>query len=179
MMILSKFTFICTPDKHWFLKITTIEELLEYWKVFNNTVQEALDTINQTKEFGKGMYHATYLQSVIGVRARAEKQSYKEAFEDITFDTRKSQYQALLEHSAIYINHNMGWSIDDNRQTEQFIHKSEFQFPRMKNEFLKIEKFPLGQHYYVFIDGVQLRKDANLKFDTYDEAAAFAQNYLK
>ena len=178
-MILSKFTFICTPDKHWFLKITTIEELLEYWKVFNNTMQKELDTIHKTKEFGKGMYHATYFQSVISVHARAENQSYKKAFEDITFDVRKSQYHALLEHSAIYINRNMGWSIDDKRQTEQFIHKSEFQFPRMKDEFLKIEKFPLGQHYYVFIDGVQLRKDTNLKFNTYDEAALFAQNYLK
>lgn len=138
-MILSKFTFICTPDKHWFLKITTIEELLEYWKVFNNIIHEALDTINQTKEFGKGMYHATYLQSVIGVRARARKQSYKEAFEDITLDTRKSQYQALLEHSAVYVNRNMSWSIDDDRQTEQFIHKSEFQFPLMSNSIVQLK----------------------------------------
>lgn len=66
MMILSKFTFICTPDKHWFLKITTIEELLEYWKIFNSTVQEALDTISEPKNLAEEyiMQHIFSLSSV-------------------------------------------------------------------------------------------------------------------
>ena len=49
----------------------------------------------------------------------------------------------------------------------------------MKEERLKIEQFPLGTHWYVFVDGVQLRQKDSLKFDTYNEAHEFAQNYFQ
>ena len=41
------YTFICTPEKEWYLKIKNIEELLDYWNVvFNPKMEQALLTIN-------------------------------------------------------------------------------------------------------------------------------------
>ena len=68
--------------------------------------------------------------------------------------------------------------IEENK-TEQFVHKTNFEFPIMSKDRLKIEKFPLGRHFYVFIDGVQIRQNENLKFNTYEEALSFAKKYLK
>ena len=173
------YTFICTPAHEWYCKITTLEQLLCYWdNVFNPRMRKALDSIRESKEFGRGMSHCDTLQALIGFKWKANpSMGFEEAHDDIVYDTRKAQYQALSNYGAIYINKKMGWNWEP-KETEQFIHKNEFTFPVMAEDKLKIEQFPLGTHWYVFIDGVQLRKEDNLKFDTYDEAYEFAKEYL-
>lgn len=172
------YTFIYT-EKKWYLKITTVEQLLVYWEnVFNPKMKKALDTIETTREFGKGMQHADEIQAAIGITARVEKLSYKEAYEKIIYNHRISQYQALCEKNEIYINKKMGWNCISHK-TEQFVHKTGFEFPQMDLDKLVIKQFPMGKHYYVFIDGVQLRKNENLKFNSYDEAYEFAKNCIK
>ena len=173
------YTFICTPEKEWWLKIAKIEDLLDYWnEVFNPRLKQALDTIRETKEFGKNMQHADAFQLLIGLTARGEHIDFDEAYEKIVYETRTAQYQCILNNKTIYINKKFGWNTE-KKVAEQFIHKNNFEFPIMKQDKLKIEQFPMGTHYYVFIDGVQLRKDENLKFNSYDEAYNFAQQYIK
>ena len=173
------YTFICTSDKEWYLKITSIEQLLDYWNnVFNSKMRLALDTIIDTKEFGKGFKHCDKLQAMIGFMARGEKLTYEEAHDKIVYDVRIAQYQALYDGKTVYINKKMGWN-SAPKKTEQFVHKSEFEFPVMKSDRLDIKQFPLGKHYYVFIDGVQLWHEGEVKFDTYEEAFDFARQYLK
>lgn len=173
------YTFICTPQKEWWLKITNVEQLLDYWEnVFNPRLKRALNTIENTKEYGKTMQHCDIFQMLIGTTARAEHLTYEEAYNKIVYEHRIGQYQALCDKNAIYINKNFGWNILD-KETEQFIHKNNFDFPVMKSERIKIEQFPMGTHFYVFIDGVQLRQKDNLKFNTYEEAYSFAKNYIK
>lgn len=84
----------------------------------------------------------------------------------------------MCDGNTIYINKNFGWNVAD-KEIEQFIHKNNFDFPIMKSEKIKIKQFPMGVHFYVFIDGVQLRQKDNLKFDSYQEAFEFAQKYIK
>lgn len=173
------YTFICTPEKEWWLKITKIEDLLDYWnEVFNPRLKQALDTIRETKEFGRSMQHADIFQLLIGMTANGEHTSWDESYEKIIYDTRIAQYQSLLNNNAVYINKKFGWNSEE-KVTVQFIHKSNFEFPIMEKDRLKIKQFPMGNHYYAFIDGVQLRKDENLKFNSYDEAYNFAQQYIK
>lgn len=173
------YTFICTPEKNWYLKIDSIEQLLDYWNcVFTPKMKKALDTLDETKEFGRDpVRHADILQSLIGFTSRGESISYKDAYSQILCDSKVKQYQALCNGKTIYVNKNMGWNVE-YKKVEQFVHKNNFEFPVMQRERLNIEKFPMGIHFYVFIDGVQLRKDDNLKFDSYDEAFEYAQKYL-
>lgn len=43
------YTFICTPAKEWYCKITTIEQLMAYWsEVFNPKLKEALSSIRES-----------------------------------------------------------------------------------------------------------------------------------
>lgn len=173
------YTFICTPSKSWYLKITSIEQLLDYWNnVFNPRLKQALDTIENTKEYGKGMQHCDKFQMLIGFTAKGKNLTYEDACEKIVYEHRIGQYQALCNGNTVYINKNFGWDIAD-KEVDQFIHKNNFDFPIMKSEKIKIEQFPMGVHFYVFIDGVQLRQKDNLKFNSYQEAFEFAQKYCK
>lgn len=173
------YTFICTPEKAWYLKLNTVEQLLEYWQtVFNPRMQKAYDTLDETKEYGKGMHHCDELQMLIGVTTQGQKLSYQEAYEKIVYDHRIGQYKALCAGETIYVNKNFGWNSAEHK-TEQFIHKNNFEFPKMEKDRLEIKSFPMGKHFYVFIDGVQLRRNDNLKFNSKQGAEEFAKQYLK
>lgn len=173
------YTFICTKDNEWYLKISNIEQLLDYWNtIFNPKLKNAIETILDTKEWGKGVGHCDNLQMLIGFKAKSNHMTYEEAFEEITHDTRIAQYQALSNNKNIYINSKMGWNTEQ-KEVDQFVHKKDMNFPVMKSEKIKIKQFPMGTHYYVYIDGVQLRKGDKLKFNSYDEAYNYAKSYVK
>ena len=173
------YTFICTENNEWWLKISTVEQLLEYWNnIFNPKIKEALDGIRKTKEFGRGLNHCDAIQAAIGFMSRGEKISYEEAYKKILFDTRLEQYKVINEGNQVYVNKKLGWN-SDKKVVSQFVHKKEFEFPVMKKENIKIERFPLGKHFYAFIDGVQIRQGENLKFNSYKEAEEFANKYVK
>lgn len=172
------YTFICTKEKEWYLKISSCEQLIEYWNhVFEPKLKHAFDTVCDTKEFGCGIQHCDVLQSLIGITARCECLSMRAAYEKILYMHKIGQYQALCNGKTLYINKKLGWNASP-KDTEQFVHKNSFEFPIMEKERIKIEEFPVGKHFYIFIDGVQLRKNENLKFDSKQEALKFAQEYL-
>ena len=170
------YTFVYTKKDGWWLKISTIEQLLEYWKVYDGIFTNASERIKTTKEFGRGMNHANEVECSIGFHARSNKLLLDEAAHEMLCDLKKEQYKALIEHGAIYINRKNGWNMI-HRNGEQFVHKSELKFPNFKTGDIKIEKFPVGTHYYLYIDGVQIRDGDKLKWDSYQEAAEFAEQF--
>jgi len=173
------YTFICTPHKEWYLKISTLEDLIKYWKViFNPQIKEAYETIFETKEFGHGMNHSTALQTAIGLTARGEVISLKAAYEKIMYDNRINQYQAICDGHTIFINDKLGWSTE-SKEVEQFVHKTEMKFPIMDPDKIQVKQFPMGKHFYVFVDGVQLRQKENVKFNSYEEALNYAKEFVK
>ena len=133
------YTFICTPSKSWYLKITSVEQLLDYWNnVFNPRLKQALDTIGNTKEYGRTMQHCDIFQMLIGTTAKGKNLTYEDAYEKIVYEHRIGQYQALCNGNTVYINKNFGWDTAD-KEVDQFIHKNNFDFPIMKPERIKIE----------------------------------------
>ena len=101
-----------------------------------------------------------------------------QAKDEILCDIKKEQYKALNEKGAIFINQKHGWNSVD-RETEQFVHRRNLVFPDVKNGKIKIERYPLGNHYYVFIDDIQLRNGDKLKWNTPEEAKEFVENFIK
>lgn len=173
------YTFICTPEKEWYLKIYTIDQLLVYWQnIFDTKLKQAFDTIRDTKEYGRGIKHCDTYQMLIGLTARSQRLSFREAYDKIVYECRINQYQALNKGKIIFINKNLGWNTEE-KVVDQFIHKSELIFPDMTVDKIKIEQFPMGSHFYVYIDGVQLRENDNLKFDSYQEAYDCAKSYVE
>lgn len=48
----------------------------------------------------------------------------------------------------------------------------------MKLEKIEVKQFPMGKHYYAFVDGVQLKQGERVKFDSYKEAFNFAKEFV-
>lgn len=173
-----KFKFILTKENEWLLKIESIESLIEYWNEFSKALKEACETLKDTKEFGNNkIKHCNNLQNLIGSYARLNFISYENAYEEILFDTKITQYKTFVEHKEIYVNRNFGWNWE-KKESVQFSHKNEFVFPVFKKERIKIEKFPLGKHFYVYIDGVQIKENDKIKWNTYEEAEKIAKKYI-
>lgn len=172
------YTFIYNKKDGWWLKISSLRELMIYWETYTDLFEKSLEKLPKTKEFGHGMEHADTIDTMIGFYARSHKITFEEAKTDLLCDIKKEQYKALNENGFIFINHKHGWNSID-RKTEQFVHRRNLIFPDVKNGKVKIEKFPLGNHYYVFIDDIQLQNGDTLKWNTPEEAKEFVDNFIK
>ena len=179
------YTFIYTSKDGWWLKITDIEQLNNYWnEVFNPRIQKELEQMKYTRRYGKepfekGPYHSTQIQFAIGYRSLYEEPDYFNSANDIMYDTRKAQFKALSNNGVIYINKNLGWNTGPYT-AEQFVHKNDLVFPSIFGK-IKIEQFPDGSHYYTYIDDVQLKFNdgSPAKFNTYKEANEFAEKVMQ
>ena len=172
------YTFVYNKKDGWWLKISSLRELMIYWETYTDLFEKSLEKLPKTKEFGCGMEHADTIDTMSGFYARSHKITFEEAKTDLLCDIKKEQYKALNENGFLFINHKHGWNSVD-RKTEQFVHRRNLVFPDVKNGKIKIEKFPLGNHYYVFIDDIQLRNGDTLKWDTPEEAKEFIDNFIK
>ena len=172
------YTFVYNKKDGWWLKISSLRELMIYWETFTDLFEKSLEKLPKTKEFGCGMEHADTIDTMIGFYARSHKITFEEAKTDLLCDIKKEQYKALNENGFIFINRKHGWNAVD-RETEQFVHRRNLVFPDVKNGKIKIEKFPLGNHYYVFVDDIQLRNGDTLKWNTPEEAKEFVDNFIK
>ena len=155
--------------------------MIAYWKnVFEPSLQKAYGTMHKTKEYGNGVHHCNELQMMIGSLAGMRRISRKEAYGTILHDYETGQRQAIDDGKIVYVNKNFGWHAREyTMETKQFVHKTNFEFPRMEKDRIEIKQFPMGKHFYVFIDGVQLWDDDNVKFDSREEAESFAEWYCK
>lgn len=171
------YSFVFNKKDGWWLKITTIEQLMEYWNEYNSILDTSLSHIRQTKEFGRGMEHADAIDMLLGFYAKAHKLSFDDAKNALLSDLRKSQYRALNDYGCIYVNSKHGWNYVD-RPTEQFVCKNELIFPNFQTGKVKIEKFPLGNHFYIYVDGIQIRDGDTVKWNTIEDAKEFCRNRL-
>lgn len=172
------YTFVYNKKDGWWLKISSLRELMIYWETYTDLFEKSLEKLPKTKEFGCGMEHADTIDTMIGFYARSHKITFEEAKTDLLCYIKKEQYKALNENGFIFINRKHGWNAVD-RETEQFVHRRNLVFPDVKNGKIKIEKFPLGNHYYVFVDDIQLRNGDTLKWNTPEEAKEFVDNFIK
>lgn len=171
------FTFIYNKNDGWLLKITTLEQLLEYWKYFDEIMEQAIVSMKETKEFGNKYRHANDIEALIGSFSSLRFSTYEDTKNSILLDLRKAQYNSFVEDKVIYINKNHGWNSIE-KDVEQFVHKNIIEFPKsLKNGKINIKKFPLGNHYYLYIDDIQIRDGNKLKWNTYEEAENFAKKY--
>lgn len=168
------YTFVFTQKDGWWLKITNLEALIEYWKIYTDMFEASYERLPQTKEFGRGMLHADTIGTMIAFYAKSNKLLHSEAKEELLCNLKKEQYKAFLENGVIFINKEHGWNTI-GRKAEQFVHRSELIFPDFVKGEIKVERFMLGHHYYVFMDGVQLRDGDCVKWNTPEEAYAFAR----
>lgn len=175
-----EYTFVF-KDNGWWLKITTIEQLIEYDNSDTTKWYKAFDNLVHSKEFGHGMEHANELAFVIGMRSERKQISALHATADLKANRLAAQLDCLTKGYAIYINQKGGWHpVNKNiKDYTEWYHSTTLSYPKFKESELKIKQFPGGTHYYAYLGKLQLRNNNIMKWNTYDEAYNYAKQFLE
>lgn len=165
----------------WWLKISTTSELLEYHNMVESSrVAKGYESFLRSKEFFETGYKpmANSLGQLIGYRR--ENDSSKSSIEiacDIQYEKYKTQLEYLRKGYNIYINSCGGWHFGKN-DFKQWVDRNKIVFPNFTKDQIKIEKFSGGEHFYAYIDDMQIRDNDTLKWNTYEEAYNHALEYI-
>lgn len=174
-----KYRFIYKNDG-WWLKVSTVEELYDYHNnVESSRMAKGFENyLCSTDFFETGNKSANSLGYLIGLRTN--KSTCKSAIDitcDIQYEKYKSQLEYLVKGYNIYINRYGGWHFGKN-DFNQWVDRNKIIFPNFTKDKIKIEKFSGGNHFYVYIDDMQVRDGDTLKWNTYEEAYNHAIKYI-
>lgn len=168
---MSDYTFVWKNG--WWLKITKIAQLFDYWDKTDQHWYKALENLSDSVEFSPtGKHHADILAYTIGLYGDHNNLSMIHAVTQFAGKIKGQQLTYLLEKGILYINSKGGYHFPYEGQTPetQFCHRKELIFPEFKENDIRIKSFPGGQHYYAYIGDVQIHNGDILKWDTYKEA---------
>lgn len=179
-----------TTNQGWWLKISNIEEYIEYKKKAKSPLADGYNSAINCKEFGpsrealKVLYaagitsipmrpHVNAAGYLIGMNAQNNQISLAESAVQLEINQDNQIVKLLDEGYNIYFNRNGGWHFGKDDYSDWY-HNEKLVFPKFKKSQIKIEKFPMGKHYYAYINNVQVRDGDTLKWNTYDEAYNYA-----
>ena len=186
------YTFVL-KNGGWWLKISSLEELVDYYKTTKGTNKwwNVIDNYIQGKEFNEykrkrslisntHMPHekeANLAQAVV-YHAANNNQNIIEAIMELSGTIASNQMRDLQERGAIYINRLGGYHGDSTQEKLPFIHRDKLVFPNFQEKEIRVKQFPNGEHWYAYIDDVQVRDGDTLKWNTYKEAYTQAKKYI-
>lgn len=164
----------------WWLKINTPEQLFDYYEKTEGKWSKAFSNLINSKEFTKsGKEHADTLSYYIGTYGANSHLNPIQAFTCVRTEMMETQLNYLLECGEIYINKMGGYHCKSKeKEYSQFVRRKEFVFPDFKENEIKIERFPGGNHFYAYIGDMQVRDGDTLKWNTYEEALSKAKELV-
>ena len=142
----------------WYLKISTLKELMDYVKITNNHWEKVLSNLVNSKEFVQGgERHAGPVESSNGL-------------------------YGSNNGNVIVVNKNGGYfMLDKDKQGvySQWWKRDRIEFPEFKRKDIRIKKFPLGNHWYAYVGDMQIRDGDKIKWNSYEEAYEYVINTMR
>jgi hypothetical protein len=156
----------------WWLKITTIQELLEYHdKTDNVRMRKPIKEIEENLEKSSFTQYAEIL-------ARKNSSSLIEGLCMAGSALFTSQLNALRESGIILINRMGGFHTPRENERLPFTRKKDLIWPNFSEKDIKISQFKGGTHYYATIGPMEVRDGDILKWDSFSEAYAAAKKIV-
>ena len=156
-----------TSLQGWWLKISTLEELLNYREKTESlmvTGFKKLVGISSRKDIDTGNAEK-YLERY----AESRGLSIVEAVSEVDAWMLGDQMEVLLKGYNVYINHNGGWCFGEKDYADWYDSEN-LVFPDFTKDQIKIEQWGGGKHYYAYIGKLQVRDGDTVKWDTYEQA---------
>lgn len=167
-----------THNQGWWLKISTAEELEAYYKQTMGAREENILSEYLEKAEDPNARYSNITQAVI-MNAQAKRLNIIEGIRDFRLMVAAQQLESIHKNGAIYINRVGGYhGAYEGEPKYDFVHRENLIFPDFKKEDIRIKKFEGGQHYYAYIDDMQVRDGDTLKWNTYDEAYRQAEKLI-
>lgn len=174
-----EYTFIFM-DGGWWLKIRTVEELASYIMAADSRWENALDNLLNSKEFTRrGTKHADTLATAIGFYGINRGLNGIDATTSLREQLVNNQLDEIRNGRTLLVNKNGGYFALKDEKYSQWCRKKELSFPDFDKKDLKIERFPMGKHWYAYLGNMQIRDNDKSKFNSYEEAYEYAQQFIK
>ena len=171
------FLFVKEP-KDWFLKIQSIDDLLNYYYA-NDLFEEDKQQYIQLQNNPYCNDDTCCTHTVFGWFINNGKEhgiSYDEMYKRIADVQFRSMLKVLNKTGTIYVNRKGGFHPElENETYSTFVHKDKLEFPKCFTKDIRVEKFYDGIHWYAYVGDIQVRDGNILKWNTYDEAYKQAQ----
>ena len=163
----------------WWLKISSVEELTEYDKktALRNPIARGFLNSIHTEIFHTKGIEPTTAGDLIKLRAENSDMSLFQSACSFTIQSDSAKITQLMKGYSLYFNRDGGWHYGKNDYT-QWCDRDKLIWPDFKIDQIKIEKFPNGEHFYAYIDSMQVRDGDTLKWNTYEEAYNQALQYV-
>jgi len=175
------YTFLYEDENQgWWLKISTIEELGNYYMKTNQRWGDCLaEYMHHAKEYeedGNYMRFSQLLQAIVmlGERRRLNIFDAITQFKLMCF----SQQCEILRQSEYLVFNQVGGYHRGPVNHSQFVTRKTFTWPDFKEHDIRVTQFPGGAHYYVRIGDMELHEHGNIKWNSYDEAYQVALRYI-
>ena len=175
---MGKFTFVY-KDGVWWLIIRTIDELVDYnEKTSTSTSNQIINGLKSliVKGFDK-VDHYNAAEYLIRLHVKSNNTGICQATEDLLCKKTNAQIKCLLKENNVYINRLGGWNYGKN-DFSQWFDSDKMIFTDFTKNDIKIEQFYNGEHYYAYINSMQVRDGDTLKWNTYEEAYNKALEYV-
>lgn len=173
------YLFVYANDS-WYLKISSADELINYWKTKNVSDKwaKAYTNLVNSKEFCNGIQHCDEMAMTIGIFGAKEGLTSFEATCTLLQKNFHNQLELLLQGYDLYINSKGGYFMDKGKQYTQWYRRKILEFPCFTKDQIRIKRFPMGTHYYAYIDDMQVCYGDINKWNSYEEAFKYATKYL-
>lgn len=178
-------------SKGWWLKIDTIEKLNDYHEktgsgrydralemyLHEGHPYDILEKLNQEERIKKMQDKDFKRLQVAVMQAERGERTILDGFRCLNLEVGMGQMRALEEYGAIYINCVGGYTF--GLHYSQFCRRKNLVFPDFKESDIRIKKYgDGGNHYYAFIDDMQVRDGDILKWNTREAAYNMALKVL-
>ena len=164
----------------WYLEISTPEQLLDYHQVTDTRWGNVVLKYLNSKECGNGTEHLDTLSLAVVLSAENRKQSIIEGVLHFKQRVIIDQLDWLHKEGKIFINPKGGYCFPDKRtQTIQHVYRDKLLFPCFTENDIRIKRFPMGEHFYAYIGDVELHDGDIRKWNSREEARAFAKQYVE
>lgn len=175
-------------DGGWWLKLDSIEKLIDYHKKTGNRYAGALDLYMSLREKAGSnakIYEYVmdmplserielmesrdfkYMQAAI-MQAQNIEGNIFDGFRCLNMEFGMKEYKDIQEFGCTFLN-SVGGSTFALDYT-QFCRRKELVFPDFKKEDIRVKQFKDGVHWYAYIGDMQVRDGDTLKWNSCDEA---------
>ena len=168
--------------KGWHLRIDSEEMLGEYLKE-QNLFQKDRDHYLKIKDAGftgnnlvahtEFGYYAEDVSKTMGVDIPC-------AYGILAMMQKESMKNILRKTGAVYINSTGGFHGERAVCTHTaFVRRDTPEFPHYFSRDIRVKMFPGGTHWYAYVGDMQVRDGDILKWNSYEEAYAMAEKYVR
>jgi hypothetical protein len=175
-----------TNNQGWWLQLSNVDELIAYLEeVAPTRYGNAFENYIYGKEFDEtSKNHSPHsreveLTSAIGQYARMRETTFIQALIMFRNEVALRQMHEIEEHGSIFINRAGGYhSASEYDKCYDVVYRDNLIFPQFHKNDIRVKKFPYGQHYYAYIDDLQVKDGDTMKWNTYEEAYAQAEKLV-